>query len=203
MLGSQKAQGTFPTMDFDAHKVPLIGDENVGKTSIVSRFTTGGPLEAQTNTVGVSNVQVTLHCRTKELTINIWDTAGQERFRSLVPLYTRAASLIVIVFSLADIATFDHVETWYSKVKTDWKLACPIVLCGNKSDLEEQVPRARATEWANEHNCSVVFTSAVTGENIDKLFDTVGERILNISDRIAVTEHVRESESAEVKQKCC
>jgi small GTP-binding protein len=131
---------------------------------------------------------VALNYNDEELTINIWDTAGQERFRSLVPLYTRGADLIVLVFSLADVTSFDHLESWYSKVRVDMHLTCPLVLCGNKTDLAEQVPRSRAIEWATDHGCPLVFTSAVTGDNVKELFRIVAQEIWKASNRISVME---------------
>jgi small GTP-binding protein len=175
-------------MDWDSHKVPLVGDANVGKTSIVTRYTTNRFVETPAATVGVSNVPVTLQYESEELTVNIWDTAGQERFRSLVPLYTRGADLIVLVFSLAEYESFDHLPQWYSKVRTEMKLSCPIVLCGNKTDLEALVPRERALEWANEHNCPVVFTSAQTGENIKELFAVIAQVIWKATTQGAIME---------------
>jgi small GTP-binding protein len=199
---SQKV--TLFQMDWDSHKVPLIGDANVGKTSIVTRYTTNQFPETPATTVGVSNVQVTLHYESEELTVNLWDTAGQERFRSLVPLYTRGADLIVLVFSMTDYESFEHLTQWYGKVRTDMRLTCPIVLCGNKTDLDALVPRARAEEWAAEHNCPVVFTSAQTGDNIKDLFAVIAQEIWKATTQSTVVDRPADRQVlAERKQSGC
>jgi small GTP-binding protein len=190
-------------MDWDSHKVPIIGDANVGKTSIVTRYTTDQFAESPAATVGVSNVQVTLRHNDEEVTINIWDTAGQERFRSLVPLYTRGADVIILVFSFTDPESFEHVDQWYAKFRTDMRMLCPIVLVGNKTDLPELVARARAEEWAAEHSCPVVFTSAQTGDNIKELFDVIAKQIWRTSSQVAVVERVAVGQPNRVKPPCC
>jgi small GTP-binding protein len=190
-------------MDWDSHKVPIIGDANVGKTSIVTRYTTDQFAESPAATVGVSNVQVTLHHNDDEVTINIWDTAGQERFRSLVPLYTRGADVIMLVFSFTDPESFEHIDQWYTKLRTDMRMLCPIVLVGNKTDLTELVPRPRAEDWAADHNCPIVFTSAQTGENIKELFDIIAKQIWRTSSQVAVVERVAVAQKAQAKSSCC
>jgi small GTP-binding protein len=189
-------------MDWDSHKIPIIGDANVGKTSIVTRYTTGSFGTGAAATVGVSNVQVVLRYQGDELSVNIWDTAGQERFRSLVPLYTRGADVVVLVFAVNDLETFEHVDQWYLKVRNDMRLNCPLVLCGNKIDLEFSVPSARAEEWANDHGCPLVFTSAASGDNIQKLFDVVAAELFRAHSHINVSERVAEPEQ-NTSGKCC
>jgi small GTP-binding protein len=177
-------------MDWDSHKVPIIGDSDVGKTSIVTRYTSDDISETPSVTVGVSDVQVTLHYRDDDMTINIWDTAGQERFRSLVPLYARGADMIILVFSLTDPDSFDHLEQWHYKIRTDMRMACPIILVGNKTDFPPQVSRGRAEELAADHNCQVVFTSARTGDSINELFDIIAQEIWKATSHITVVERV-------------
>jgi small GTP-binding protein len=189
-------------MDWDSHKIPIIGDANVGKTSIVTRYTTGAFGTEPAATVGVSNVQVVLRYQGDELPVNIWDTAGQERFRSLVPLYTRGADIVVLVFAVNDNETFDHLDQWFIKVRNDMRLSCPLVLCGNKSDLEFSIPRVRAEEWANEHGCPLVFTSAATGQSIEELFDVVAAELFKANSHINVSERVTEPVQ-ETNRGCC
>jgi small GTP-binding protein len=188
-------------MDWDSHKIPIIGDANVGKTSIVTRYTTDSFVDGPAATVGVSNVQVILRYEGEELIVNLWDTAGQERFRSLVPLYSRGADLIVLVFAVNDQETFDHVDQWYSKVRGEMRLNCPLVLCGNKADLEFSVPRGAAEEWARVHGCPVGFTSAQRGENIYELFQAIAGELFKATSHVNVSERVLEP--APQSSGCC
>jgi len=163
----------LPNQEGDQFKVPLIGDANVGKTSIVSRMTTEKFTGNTTPTVGVSTALVTVN----NVKLSIWDTAGQEKFRSLVPLYTRHSSLLILVFDMNNENSFPGIEVWYNKVRVEMGVKCPIFLCGNKIDLEEMAMRESISEWAKSHDCELFFTSAQTGEGIGQLFEAVAQKV--------------------------
>ena len=62
----------------------LLGDGQVGKTSLILRLTGNEFNDSQLTTVGKESYiyQVKLH--DYDLKMKIWDTAGQERFKSLI-----------------------------------------------------------------------------------------------------------------------
>jgi small GTP-binding protein len=165
-------------MEGPPRKVPFIGDAGVGKTSLITRFMTDRFPNAPVPTVGVMTVQVQLSHESNQIAVNLWDTAGQERFRSLVPLCARGSDLIVLVFSVAAEDPFADFNQWITKIRNDLQLMCPIVICGNKSDLPWRTDHANATQWAREMNCKIVFTSAKTGENVQELFQSIAELLV-------------------------
>ena len=167
----------LPGKEGEQFKVPLIGDANVGKTSIVSRFTTEKFTGNTTPTVGVSTAQITIKYQNKDVKLTIWDTAGQEKFRSLVPLYTRHASLLILVFDITNRETFDGLEDWFKKLREEMGIKCPIFLCANKIDLEEKIQRDEIKEWAEIHNTELFYTSAQTGDGIEDVFQAVAAKL--------------------------
>jgi len=154
-------------------KVPLIGDANVGKTSIVSRLTTDIYTGNTTPTVGVSNVQITLKHKDKDVALGIWDTAGQEKFRSLIQLYTRNSSLLILVFDISSVDSFHSIDFWYKKIRVELDNKSPMFLCANKIDLSPVISREAIEEWARLHECRTFYTSAQNGEGIDEMFHAV------------------------------
>ncbi len=46
----------------------------------------------------------------------VWDTHGQERFNSLPRVFYRAARVALVVYDIADRASFDHVGRWVSSI---------------------------------------------------------------------------------------
>jgi small GTP-binding protein len=158
-------------------KVPFVGDANVGKTNIVSRYTTENFLPNSRPTVGVSTTSITFDLATEKVELSVWDTAGQERFRSLVPLYTRHAALMVIVFDMSSAHSFQSVSAWMDKLRSEMGVKCPIFVCGNKVDLPPEVTRDSVMEWAAKNDCNAFFTSAVTGSGVTELFQAIAVKV--------------------------
>lgn len=88
-------------MIFLRNKVALIGDSNVGKTSLVNKIIKKDQFMSDNNTIGCAFTSLNVSVDGKyDVKFHIWDTAGQERFHSLVPMYIRDTTLIIIVFDM-------------------------------------------------------------------------------------------------------
>jgi small GTP-binding protein len=168
---------SLPGQEATQFKVPLIGDANVGKTSIVSRYTTDNFVANTRPTVGVSTTNVAIDVNKSKVELSVWDTAGQERFRSLVPLYTRHAAAMILVFDMAAAQPFAGLEAWLTKLTVDMGVKCPVIVCGNKIDLPNCIAQTTVKEWADERGLIAHFTSAVTGVGITELFQTVAQKV--------------------------
>jgi small GTP-binding protein len=159
----------------DVFKVSFVGDASVGKTSIIARYSNRHFLESPATTVGTSVVQVILPYGDNQFIVNLWDTAGQERFRSLVPLYIRGADLVVLVFAVSNAESFRGLEPWLHEIRDNTTVSCPIIIVGNKSDLDWTISKEEAQNWALSQQCQIVFTSAKSEENITALFQIIAE----------------------------
>ena len=51
------------------------------------------------------------------VTLNIWDTAGQERFRNITKSFYKGAQGIILVYSINDPDSFEHIEKWIDQIK--------------------------------------------------------------------------------------
>jgi small GTP-binding protein len=116
--------------------------------------------------------------------LSLWDTAGQETYKSVTRSYFRGASGALLVFDLSRKATFQHVTDWLNDLRQIAEPDIVIVLVGNKADLTQQednkreVTREEAEEWARRNGIlEYVETSAKSGENVEKAFMRVAERI--------------------------
>ena len=157
------------------YKIPFVGDPSVGKTSIIQRYSQNKFNDDIAPTVGASNFHFDVTYNEKNVVMNIWDTAGQERFRSLIPLYTRGAALVVMVFDINDPTTYANIDVWYSKLRHEFLLKCPIVLVANKMDLEQLVQISDIKTWAQKNEVPLFFTSALTDQGINDLFQSIAE----------------------------
>ncbi|KAG7033618.1 Ras-related protein RABH1b [Cucurbita argyrosperma subsp. argyrosperma] len=187
-----------PTSALAKYKLVFLGDQSVGKTSIITRFMydkfdntyqmffSMHQLEA---TIGIDFLSKTMYLEDRTVRLQLWDTAGQERFRSLIPSYIRDSSVAVIVFDVASRQTFVNTSKWIEEVRTERGSDVIIVLVGNKTDLVEkrslvwhvvspfshccigrQVSVEEGEAKARELNVMFIETSAKAGFNIKALF---------------------------------
>ena len=87
----------------------LIGETDVGKTSLLLRYS-DGIFSQKPTTVGVDFKIKTLKVDNKIIKIQIWDTAGQERFRSITHSYYRNANFCFAVYDITNKQSFDSLE---------------------------------------------------------------------------------------------
>ena len=155
-------------------KVVLVGDTQVGKSSLVSKYNNlTNPLQQQNlNTVGVDTIQCTVAYNDETINLNVWDTAGQENFRCLVPVYARNSQVGLIVFDTSNKETFLNLEEWYNFLKQ--QADCTIILVANKSDLTPAVNNEEILKFTETHdNIEIYHTSAVTGDGVEILFQAI------------------------------
>ena len=157
------------TLDFN---VILIGDANVGKTSILCKFINGTFSDNITSTVNVEfkakNLKIDKNLYAK---LSIYDTAGQERFRALTRQYYHNANGVILVFDLTDEHSFAKLNGWIKDINENAGNV-EVILVGNKSDLEDRkITKYTAEKYAKEKNVKYIETSAKEGTNILLLFE--------------------------------
>ncbi|MFX1487680.1 MAG: GTP-binding protein [Promethearchaeota archaeon] len=161
-------------------KIVLIGDFGVGKTSLIRRYVDRHFKESYILTIGADYSIKQIEVGDLVLNLTLWDMAGQERLKLPKTTLFRGASAAIVVFDLANANTFNlSVTAWLDELyQTTGRI--PIVLAGNKSDLEDdrKVSEADAISVANKLSCPYVETSAKTGKNVDMLFQELISQIL-------------------------
>ncbi|KII65332.1 Ras-related protein Rab-6 [Thelohanellus kitauei] len=150
------------------YKLVFIGDQSVGKTSLLSRFMYD-TFDAQYQaTIGIDFLSKTAYHEDRTIRLQLWDTAGQERFRTLIPSYIRDSSVALVVFDITTKSSFENVDSWVREVREHRGQNALIYLVGNKCDLIEkrQVTVEEATKKAEEYNIPYMETSAKSGSNV-------------------------------------
>ena len=110
MSGGGAREGTLGTLE--KYKLVFLGDQNVGKTSIITRFMYDSFDAAYQATIGIDFLSKTMYLEDRTVRLQLWDTAGQERFRSLIPSYIRDSSVAVVVYDITDRASFLNSSMW-------------------------------------------------------------------------------------------
>jgi small GTP-binding protein len=156
----------------------VLGDRSVGKTQMMMRYTENTFSRVSQTTPGVDfKLKVTaVDGVTRK--IQIWDTAGQERFRTIVETFYRRAQGIVLVYDVTTNDSFNALREWFESIGKFAVPGTPIIMCGNKTDLEATVDPDAAHDLATEKGCELRFTSAATGEGIDEVFLAIVRKAL-------------------------
>ncbi|KAJ6712000.1 GTP-BINDING PROTEIN RAB6 [Salix purpurea] len=157
-----------PVSALAKYKLVFLGDQSVGKTSIITRFMYDKFDNTYQATIGIDFLSKTMYLEDRTIRLQLWDTAGQERFRSLIPSYIRDSSVAVIVFDVASRQSFLNTSKWIEEVRSERGSDVIIVLVGNKTDLVEkrQVSIEEGEAKARDLNVMFIETSAKAGFNI-------------------------------------
>ena len=168
--------------DYDyLFKLILIGDSYVGKTNIMSQYIKKEFSLNSKSTVGVEFGTKIIKLQDKIIKAQIWDTAGQERYKSITSAYYKGAKGAFIVYDITSKTSFDSVDKWIQDLNLYGDKNVTLLLIGNKSDLEEKrkVKKEDGEEKAKSFGLGFIETSACTGDNIDKAFETLLIEVCN------------------------
>ncbi|XP_021714174.1 ras-related protein RABH1e-like [Chenopodium quinoa] len=161
------------------YKLVFLGDQSVGKTSIITRFMYDKFDTTYQATIGIDFLSKTMYLEDRTVRLQLWDTAGQERFRSLIPSYIRDSSVAVIVYDVSNRQSFLSTTKWIDEVRTERGSDVIIVLVGNKTDLVEkrQVSIEEGDNKARDAGVIFLETSAKAGFNIKPLFRKIASSL--------------------------
>jgi small GTP-binding protein len=169
--------------DIGMIKLVVIGDPNVGKTSILNEFVNREFSTDYQPTIGLATMTRQLEVDGAFITLNLWDTAGQERFRALGVSFYRGTQICVIVYDITSASSFVAVREWHST----FTAACghgaaeiSMLLLGNKLDVREQreVEADLGREFAAQNGMIFFEVSAQTAEGIVTAFEAAVRHFL-------------------------
>jgi small GTP-binding protein len=111
-------------------KITIIGDKDVGKTSILNAYLDRNVYNPAT-TIGIDFFTQSIAIEDQRCSVTLWDTAGAERFQALTQTYLRDSDIIIVVYDLAKKTS--NIGFWMRQVEQN---RCGIVgILGNKTDL--------------------------------------------------------------------
>jgi Ras-related protein Rab-1A len=154
-------------------KLILVGDQCVGKSSLLSRFADGSYEPRYISTIGVNFNFKTIVEDDLVLRLQCWDTAGDPKFQTITKSYYNGADGFVIVFDLTKFESFESLTKWVTEIENGSRNKnFTGIIVGMKSELvsSRAVSHSLAQEFASKRGLMYVEASAVTGENVDKAF---------------------------------
>ena len=197
-----------PKNDFDyIIKLLILGDSSVGKTNFLYKYTENKFNEKYLASTAIDLQTKQIKINGKKIKLQIWDTAGQEKYKSLTKNFLLKAQGILILYDIANKTTFDNLKVWLSLVQEECITDIPIIIVGNKMDIEDQrvVDKEEANEFAKEQNIQYIETSSKTGENIERAINMIVEKVLQKLDSSSDFSFTLDSGTVKKvsKHKCC
>lgn len=162
-------------------KVIVVGNGQVGKTSMITRFAKGIFTNEYKKTIGVDFLEKRMFLNTvgEEVTFLLWDTAGQEEYDAITRTYYKGAGACILAFSTTDRDSFDAIESWYKKV-TDECGKIAMVLVQNKVDLmDDAVMEPREVEFIAKKLGLKLYRTCVKDDlNVSEVFQHLGSEFV-------------------------
>lgn len=177
-------------------KLLIVGDSNVGKTSLLLNYTENNFPETHLATVGVEYKIKSFEKDGFKIKLQIWDTAGEERYRAITKNFFHGSDGILFVFDITQRRTFEGIKEWIKESESA-ETGFQKILIGNKCDLEKErtTTKEEIEEFGKENNMYTLETSAKNSININEAFDKIIDLIFKektrdeIIDEYAVKHH--------------
>ena len=168
-------------------KISVIGDGQVGKTSLIKKFTQGSFEKDYIKTIGAQFSKYEKEIEGDEIRLIFWDIAGQDDFLFLRPSFYKESGAAIIVYSLEENElgkrSFEHIVNWYENIKK-FCGDIPIILFANKLDLveEDNLDVSLIQDLVKLHGfLGYYLTSAKTGEGVHEAFNTLIDKLYSKS----------------------
>jgi len=166
-------------------KICLLGDFNVGKTSLVRRFIEDKFSDRYLSTVGVKVSRKSVSLKTEldlqQINLLIWDLEGNTKFKSITPSYLKGASGAIIV---ADLSRTDTIKNLSQHLQLFWKInpQGKTAIALNKADLIPAEKLAKIVEnyqsQTSKRILGVYTTSAKTGDLVNEIFQSMAQELI-------------------------
>jgi Ras-related protein Rab-6A len=170
MATTQPPQQINP--EIPKYKLIFLGNQSVGKSCILNRFMNDTFTEEYQATIGLDFQSKNVQIDNQDIHLLLYDTAGQEKFRSLIPMYTRDANIILLVYDISSKESFLHLSDWLRDLTNIKKEDVIFAVVGNKTDLDDrrEVNSDEGENFAKEQDFLFAEVSAKTGEGFSELF---------------------------------
>ena len=164
-------------------QIILVGESDVGKTSLIRRYTNNIFNSNHLETIGIEFYNKEEKINNKIIQIKFWDTAGQEIFHSLTKNFYRKADGIIIVYDITNKESFERVQDWIKSIydNTDTYKEIQMIIVGNKIDLEEmrEITKEDGIKIGKYYEIDFYEASAKNAEGINKFMIKIIRDILN------------------------
>ena len=168
----------------------MVGDSQVGKTSLMVKYVENNFNEDYIQTLGVNFMEKTIKLRKTDITFSIWDLGGQAEYLHMLPLVCNDAIALLFIFDLSRKLTLTNIKSWYKQARVLNKTATPFLI-GTKYDYFADVNNKVSTEqkaevtkqakrFAKAMKAPLIFCSASHSINVQKIFKIVLAKVFDL-----------------------
>jgi len=163
-------------------KFVILGDHEVGKTSIIRRFVEKRYTTDYRATIGINILSHDFEFFGNKIGVSLYDLGAQKYFKRFRKIYYLGAQAAFIVFDLTNRESFENVKMWHEELRLfTSEEDIPIVIVGNKTDLledrkvyyQEGAKLANNLSESEKIKLSYIETSALTGSNVEDAFNLI------------------------------
>ena len=169
----------------DKFNVMIIGDDKVGKTSILKKFGNINE-EEKSKFTRVENYNKEFKYKDNIYLFRLWDTVSKDKFNSISKAFYQKADCIILICAINDRESFLNINKWVDNIKNNIDIDnielehIEMILIGNKCDLEDerQVGLDEIVKKGEDFKIESFETSAKTGEGVGDAFETLFTKVL-------------------------
>ena len=161
--------------------VITLGNSSVGKTCFIYKYFYNKFRSRLNSTFGIDYWSKNIELPSGQtITLRIQDTAGQERFRCISSNLVKMADGILLMYDITNIETFEAITEWVKSIKDIKGDDFPILLIGNKCDLEDKrkIAKEDGEKQAKDNGFLFFETSCKDNINIQETINALVNKII-------------------------
>ena len=189
-------------------KFLLIGEQAVGKSSLINQYIEGKFEENLLCAAGLDLKKKYIKINQTSIKLMIYDTAGHERFRTLSKNQISSTKGILIVYDVTEKESFDALNFWMKSFKENANKNAICLIIGNKIDLENKrvIGYDEGKKFAEKYGVKFIETSAKSAVGVNEAFYSVAKEIfdneINVDDIIIEGNNKKRKNKDSEKKSC-
>ena len=194
-------------------KIMNLGNHAVGKTCFILRFTENKFEKSYLSTAGIDYKVKIVTIKEKQYSLCFYDTAGQEKYRSITLNVIKDAQGIIVMYDVTDTKSFESIPNWIQSIKDKKGSAFPMILVGNKIDLESErkITKEQGEKFAKDNGLDFFEISNQNGTNVQEaglaLFNKILEKKEKDKNKLRSTNTIelrsKKGKKKEDSKRCC
>ena len=189
-------------------KLLILGGSSVGKSNFICRFIENKFCDYHIASTGLELKTSEISINNKKIRVQLWDTVGQDKYKSITKSLFPKVQGIIAMFDLTNEDSFEKIKSWIKLIKEENGNRTPIILVGNKADLEDLIiiSENEINKYVNKQQIPYIMTSSKTNLNVQKAVNIICQEVLSLykEDKLDCSFNLSLPESSMIKRsRCC